>query len=888
MTVTIGTRVGSYEVRAQLGQGGMGEVFQARDTKLGRDVAIKVISSTFTHDAERVARFEREAQLLASLNHPHIAGVYGLEELAGIHFLVMELVEGETLASRLIGGPLPVTDAIRLAGQIADALQAAHDKGIIHRDLKPANIALAADGQVKVLDFGLAKAIAPDESAAHSAANSPTLTVAATQAGVILGTAAYMSPEQAKGKAADKRSDIWAFGAVVYEMLTGRPAFGGEDVADVLAAVLTREPDWSALPPGTPPGLVALLHGCLQRERQLRIADIAVVRYVLADRLDAGQQKSTSSRGPGFWRIAAIASTIVAAVLAGTSGYLARRAPAAAPPSWSSGPIRLTITPPPGTTFYNGDYGVPFAVSPDGRQIAFVATSATGVRHVWIRALEATAARMLPETAGASSPFWSPDNSWIGFLANDQMQRVRASGGTPQVLAPWTSRLRVGATWSRDDVLLFQAASLAGLSRLPAQGGTTTVVTKVDRPEDFHSWPQFLQDGRRFVYLVPNAREVRAGSLDGGLAQTVLTTKNTSTLGYAPGFLLYVERGALYASRFDEVRLQLSGERARIIEGIPVSGPGRAPFSISANGVLAYSSQAVGDVAVLQWFNRQGQPEAIAAPAANYTGFTFTPDGRRVAFARWDAAGGRDVWVRDLTTGAESRLTADGDSMMPVWSPRGGRVVYASGAASPPDLHLIDLEGSARPELLVAGGEIDEPESWTPDGSAFVFTRQTDVGLDLWQFTVDGRRAQALPINTSFNEWQARVSPDGRWIAYVSDETGANAVFVAAFPSGRGKRAVSAGGGTAPQWRADGRELFYVSDTAGMMSVPVTATDTALDIGRPVELFRLARPVDVEGRNDAILYRAEPSGQRFLIATKAPAADSPPIYVVLNWPALIP
>ena len=867
----------------------MGDVFRARDTKLGRDVAIKVVSRAFTHDPERVARFEREAQLLAALNHPHIASVYGLEQLEGTHCLVMELVEGETLASRLTGGALPVGDAIRLAGQTAAALQAAHDKGIIHRDLKPANIALAADGQVKVLDFGLAKAIVPDDNSSHSTANSPTLTVAATQAGVILGTAAYMAPEQAKGKAADKRSDIWAFGAVFYEMLTGRRAFDGEDVADVLAAVLTREPDWSAVPAGVPPGLIALLRGCLQRERQLRIADIAVVRYVLAGGLDAGSQEPAPPRdGPGRWRVAAIAAAVVAAVLAGTSAYLATRAPTDARPEWSSGPIRLSLTPPPGTTFYNGDYGIPFAVSPDGRQIAFVATSTDGVRRVWVRALEASAARMLPETAGATAPFWSPDNAWIGFLANDQMQKVRAAGGSAQVLAPWTSRLRVGASWSRDDVLLFQAASLAGLSRLSAEGGTATSVTKPDRPENFHSWVQFLQDGRRFVYLVANTREVRVGSLDGGPAPLVLTTENMSTLGYAPGFLLYVERGVLYASRFDEDRLQVSGQRARIVEGVPVSGPGRAPFSISANGVLAYSSEAIGDVAVLQWFDRRGQPGAVASPPANYTGFTFTPDGRRVAFGRWDAAGGRDVWLRDLTTGAESRLTVDQDSMMPVWSPRGGRVAYASGELRPPDLHLLDLDGSAKPELLLGDGEIDEPESWTPDGSGFVFSRQTDVGLDLWQFTLDGRRAQALPVNTSFNEWQASVSPDGHWIAYVSDETGSNAVFVAAFPSGRGKRAVSAGGGTAPQWRADGRELFYVSDTTSMMSVPVTATETALDAGKPIELFRLSRPADLEGRNDAVLYRAEPSGQRFLIATKAPAADSPPIHVVLNWPALMP
>ena len=867
----------------------MGEVFQARDTKLGRDVAIKVVSRAFTHDPERVARFEREAQLLAALNHPHIASVYGLEQQDELHFLVMELVDGETLASRLASGALPAGDAIRLAGQIADALQAAHDKGIIHRDLKPANIALAADGHVKVLDFGLAKALGPDETNPHSAANSPTLTVAATQAGVILGTAAYMAPEQAKGKAADMRSDIWAFGAVVYEMLTGRRAFDGEDVADVLAAVLTREPDWSAVPPGVPPRLVALLRGCLQRERQLRIADIAVVRYVLAGGLDAAAQEPASSRGgPGRWRAAAIASAIVAAVLAGTSGYLAMRAPADARPPWSTGPIRLTITPPPETTFYNGDYGIPFAVSPDGRQIAFVATSANGVRHVWVHALDSGLARMLPETAGASSPFWSPDSLWIGFLANDQMQKVPAAGGTPQVLARWTSRLRVGASWSRDDVLLFQEASLAGLSRLSAQGGTTTSVTKPDRPENFHSWVQFLQDGRRFVYLVANTREVRAGSLDGGPAHLVLTTNNMSTLGYAPGFLLYVEGGALYATRFDEDRLQLSGQRARIVEGVPVSGPGRAPFSISANGVLAYSSQAIGDVAVLQWFDRRGQPGAVVSPPANYTGFTFTPEGRRVAFARWDAAGGRDVWLRDLTTGAESRLSVDGDSMMPVWSPRGGRVAYASGEFRPPDLHLIDLDGSAKAELLLGDGEIDEPESWTPDGRGFVFSRQTDVGLDLWLFTVDGRRAQALPLNTSFNEWQGHVSPDGHWIAYVSNETGTDAVFVAAFPSGRGKRAVSPGGGTAPQWRADGRELFYVSDTGRMMSVPVTATEPTLETGKPIELFRLTRPADLEGRNDAVLYRAEPSGQRFLIATKAPAADSPPIHVVLNWPALMP
>jgi eukaryotic-like serine/threonine-protein kinase len=889
----IGVQLGPYQIVGKLGEGGMGEVYRARDSRLQREVAIKILPHVFASDPERIARFEREAQTLASLNHPHIAQIFGVEEgpaeAGHVRALVMELVEGETLAARLAGGALPVGEAIRLAGEIADALQAAHDRGIVHRDLKPANIALTADGQVKVLDFGLAKATAPAHAGHSDAANSPTLTLGATQVGVILGTAAYMAPEQAKGKAADKRSDLWAFGCVLYEMLTGRQAFAGEDVTDTLTAVLTREPDWSALP-GVSPHVVALLRGCLQRERHLRIADIAVARYVLAGEPGASSQDRAADRpAVGPWRLAAIVSALAAATLGGVSAYLATRATGDARPAWSSEPIRLTIAPPPETTFYNGDYGIPFAVSPDGRQIAFVASRANGVRDLWIRSLDAIAARAIPGTESASSPFWSPDSSWIGFRAEGQLKKVPTSGGTPHVLAPWSNTASAGASWSSQHVLLLPASALSGLSSVSAQGGSASVVTRPDRPEAYHSWPQFLRDGRRFVYTISGREHhIAASSLDGMEAHVLTTAWRMSSLGYAPGFLLYVQRGALYATRFDEDRLQLSGQPVRIVEGIPVSGPGRAPFSVSANGVLAYSSHAVGDMAVLQWVDRTGQPGAVVAPPANYTGFTLSPDGRRLAFARWAPSGGRDVWLRELATGGESRLTSDGDSMMPIWSPRAERVVFASAGETPPDLHLLDLETGAGAEKLHASAEIDEPESWTADGASIVYSRWSGLGWDLWHLTLDGRRTEALPLNTSFNEWQGRVSPDGRWIAYVSDETGTNAVFVAAFPSGRSKRAVSGGAGTSPQWRADGQELFYVSDSYGMMAVPITTAGTRLDAGRPIELFRISQPADLEGRNDAILYRADPRGQRFLIATKAPAADRPPIHVILNWTALVP
>jgi len=494
-------------------------------------------------------------------------------------------------------------------------------------------------------------------------------------------------------------------------------------------------------------------------------------------------------------------------------------------------------------------------------------------------------------TAIAGVALSVPATAKPGLLGPSTSYIVTLDSGTPQVVAPWSRFGSARASWNSQDVLLLPIQFPSGLSRVSAQGGSISVVTSPGSTDAgrSHNWPQFLRDGRHFVYAAGGKdASIMVSSIDGAGPHLLKTVPRISAVGYAPGFLLYVEGGALYAVGFDEHKLQLSGQPVRIVDGIPLAGPGRAPFSVSANGVLAYSSHSVGDMAVLQWVDRSGRTGAVAAPPANYTGFTLSPDGRRLALARWAPAGGRAIWLRDLATGSESKVTADFDSMMPVWSPRTERVVFASAGTRPPKLHLLDVDAGARQEALHESDGSEQPESWTPDGASILYTRHSGGGRDLWLLTLDGWRAEALPVNTSFDEWQGRISPDGRWIAYVSDETGKDAVYVAAFPSGRGKRAVSVGGGTSPQWRGDGRELFYVSDAYGMMAVPITIIGTTVGVGQPVELFRINQPADLEGRHDAILYRANSDGQRFLIATKAPAADRPPIHVILNWTALLP
>jgi len=650
MTLTPGSRLGSFQILGPIGAGGMGEVYRAKDTKLGRDVALKVLPEEFALQSDRLARFRREAQVLAALNHTNIAAIFGLEESSTTTALVLEMVEGPTLAERLRNGPIPIGEALSIAKQIAEAVEVAHEKGIIHRDLKPANIKITPEDKVKVLDFGLAKIFA-EEATNPFLSNSPTMMSAGSVSGVILGTAAYMSPEQARGKTVDRRTDIWAFGAVLFEMLSGRPAFEGETVTDLLGAVVHNEPDWTKLPAQTPDSIRRLLRRCLAKDARQRLHDIADVRLEIETAQQEPEANATAAvprRSPALFVFLALA-VIAALVFA-----VFRPRNTNEPPPWSTVATRFQIYPPPNTTFAP-DFNVPLAISPDGRRLVFAAVAWDGKRQLWLRPLDSEVAQPIPGTEEGNGPFWSPDNQWIGFFAEDKLKKISVSGGAAQVLG---TALNAGgapistATWG-GETIVYAAGPTSGLSRVSALGGQSSAITAIDMSsrEFVHHWPIFLKDGNHFIYAT-------FGGGKGALLLSSLMDSNSralmnwgpsaigSTLGYMPGYILFIAAdSALVARPFDDEQLQFTGDAIRIADGVPIVGPGRAPFSVSSNGVLAYWASVPGVTHELRWFRRDGTPAETATSAAKYTGFSVAPDGQRLAFSRWDNKGTRDIFM---------------------------------------------------------------------------------------------------------------------------------------------------------------------------------------------------------------------------------------------------
>ena len=654
----IGTTLAHYEITAELGKGGMGEVWKARDTKLGREVAIKTLPEEFARDAERLARFEREAKLLASLNHPNIAAIYGLEEHEGIRFLVLELVDGDTLADRLKRGAIPIDETLPLAQQIVEALEAAHEKGVIHRDLKPANIKVTPEGKVKVLDFGLAKALTGDTQGVNLS-QSPTLSMAATAQGVILGTAAYMSPEQARGVEVDKRADVWAFGCVLYEMLTARQVFGGELMSDVMASVLKSDPNYQGLPPATPQRLRALLQRCLQKDPKQRWHDAGDLRVELQQATEDPQaidavgavRRPAGSRANVVW-----AAGVLISLLAGWFGALQFAPTGGVPPS-ADDLYHFTFGPPEGTIF-DASMDQPFALAPDGSGIAFVAINAQGVPELWVLQFDSDVPQRLAGTEGARNPVWSPDSEEVAFYVPGALMRVRSTGGQPSTITSISNGRRVSPTslmWAPDDTVLYKSGRLeAPFDRINAQGGTSTLAT----PDDGGStrFPAYL-DGERFFYslLAGTTSATYVASLTGGPPELLY---EGVTWAYAQGYLFTVEDEALFVRRFDEGSTSVSGDSQRLVDGIPQSGPSRAPFSVSRNGVLAYQENPSGYETVLRWYDREGNPlgDALSEPR-RYHGFSVSPDGSRVALSLVAADGSTDIHVRDLATNNETRRT---------------------------------------------------------------------------------------------------------------------------------------------------------------------------------------------------------------------------------------
>ena len=867
MVLAIGTRLGPYDIVGALGAGGMGEVFRARDSKLGREVALKVLPDLVAHDADRLARFQREAQLLATLNHPNIAAVYGLEESSGISAIVLELVEGETLADRIARGALPVGEALEIARQIADAVEAAHEKGIVHRDLKPANVKITPEGRVKVLDFGLAKMYGAG-SPQHDASQSPTLSAMQTIGGVILGTAAYMSPEQARGKTVDRRTDVWAFGCVLYEMLTGRQAFpNGETVSDTLVAILSREPDWQALPSSTPPKVRALLERCLRKDARRRLQDIGDARVEIEEARDEPALSAVSGapvrsrRRDYVWAAMALILLVTAALL-GARLFLA--------PAPDARSVQFQVLAPEGARI---DIGQP--LSPDGRIIAFTAISERGQPQIWVRPLDSASPRALPGTEQAQRLFWSPDSQYIGFFAQGKLKKVAVTGGPPLVICNEAGR---DGAWGSGDVILIGGQPMKPLLQVSAAGGQPVAVTELGANEFSHDYPDFLPDGRHFLFMARTGSaesfKVYVASLDS--KERRVLPGIAAGARYSPsGHVLFARDGTLMAQPFDASRQELSGEPFPVAEGVP--GP-VAPYSVSTNGSLAYLSGGLATNSELAWFDRSGKQLELVGPSGQYGTPQLSPDGKYVAFARGSPG---DIWVLDIGRGLTSRLTSDpaGDAF-PVWSPDGRMIAFASSR----DLGTFNLYeravGVVEQDKVLLKNEVPKnPSDWSRDGRYLVYTARND----LWALPLSGNRQPMRVTETPFAEQIARISPDGRWVAYSSDETGDSQVYIQSFPQPGARQQISTTGGFQPYWSRDGRELFYVRPDLTMMAVSVKPAGATLEVSAPASLFRtqlaVAGPVALTRS-----YSVSNDG-RFLINVASTDPLGRPITVVLNWAA---
>jgi serine/threonine-protein kinase len=884
LVLAAGARLGPYEILSLLGAGGMGEVYRARDTKLGRDVALKILPQVFASDADRLARFTREAQTLAALNHPNIAHIHGLEESGGVRALVMELVDGEDLAQRLLRGPIPVDEALPIARQIAEALEAAHEQGIIHRDLKPANIKVRDDGTVKVLDFGLAKALAGDvtgsASGAGPLANLPTLTSPAmlTGVGVILGTAAYMAPEQAKGRPADRRSDIWAFGCVLYEMLTGTRAFKGEDVSDTMASLLTREPSWDRLPGTTHPAVRLLVQRCLRKEKRQRLQDATGVRIELEDAASApvGTGSALSDGGrSASWRTVLVAGVALlgSAVVAGLAVWNLKPSPVATPQTIA----RLAVTVPSDEELLVPYPGV--ALSPNGAHMVYVAKR-RGVEQLQLRTMDRLQSRALMGTEGARAPFFSPDGQWVGFFADGKLKKISVTGGASQIVCDAPGGRALGGSWAPNNVIFFASGGLSGLWQVSATGGTPHAFTTFQDGEISHRWPQVLPGGQAVLFTSrtgpgSDERQVQVQRVSSG--ERRMLAQGESGYYIPTGHLVYVQitTGTLVAVPFDLTRLQV-GATAPVAaaEGILVGGEG-AHYTWSGNGLLAYvAGRAEFDDRTLVWVNRHGKAEPANAPRRPYQIPRISPDGLQVAVV---TSGPKfDIWVHTLARGDANKLITDGSSQFPIWTPDGRRLTYRATRAGTRNLFWSVADGGGTEERLTSAGDL--PGSWSPDGQVLLFTEQTET-RDILALKLSDRSTQPF-LRTRFSEGAPRFSPDGRWVAYLSDESGRLESYVRPYPGPGRKWQISTDGATEPLWNPNGRELFYRNGNKVM--VVDIATDPVFTVGKPALLFTGDYLHSSTGDPN---YDVSRDGQRFLMVQPSARENATPtqIIVVLNW-----
>ena len=887
MTIATGARLGPYEVLDPLGAGGMGEVYRAHDPRLDRHVAIKVLHPDFSTDPDRLRRFEQEARAVAALSHPNILAVYDIGQHNGAPFIVSELLEGETLRARLQEGqleaqhrgagsqrPIPLRSAVDYATQIAQGLAAAHDRGIVHRDLKPENIFITPEGRVKILDFGLAKLAQPPDLP-----SSVTALAADTGAGAVLGTIGYMSPEQLRGQPVDHRSDIFAFGAVLYEMLTGRRAFQGASGADTISAILSHDPPASPLADvQVPAGVARVLERCLAKHPDARFRsahDLAFALSALTNGSDVTSVMVPSARRPrrGLPWIVAAGTVAVVAASAAAVGYYGRS-------RVELGPIRFLLSPPDKLVFSQNQVTNFLAVSPDGRRIAFAATNTGGTSSLYIRGLDSLDAWPVPGTEGGRQPFWSPDGRFLAFFAFGSLKKVPVDGGPAQVLCEATN-VPTGGTWSPGGVILFSGLS-GPVQQVSAAGAKLAPATAIDpaRQELVHSFPHFLPDGQRFLYYVRSTNPEHSGiyvkALNSSEASLVLRA-NSNVAYVAPGYLLYARDGVLLAQRFDADRAVLTGDPlplAQRVDHFPESGV--AAFSSSGTGVLAYRGSESVAVSRLRWVDRGGREIRDYGGPRTYRNPRLSPDGSRIAVELVDGSGNRDIWLMDVDRGVPIRFTFDsGRDAAPVWSADGRQIAWQGHSA----LYVKAATGTAVEEVLRTEPLI--PDDWLPDGTGLLY--HPFQPRQVWLLPLTG--ANPMPravIEGRLVTTHARVSPDGRWVAFMNTDSSRFEIYIQNFPTATGRWQVSVGGGIQPKWRRDGKELFYLALDGTLMAVPLKL-GALPEVGQPEPLFQTR--IDATTGFTWHQYDLSPDGQRFLVNT--PETLTSPLMVIANWPALI-
>jgi eukaryotic-like serine/threonine-protein kinase len=883
VTLPTGTKLGRYEIRSKVGEGGMGEVYRAHDAKLNRDVAIKVLPAALSQDADRLRRFEQEAQAAGALNHPNILAVFDVGMHESAPYVVSELLEGETLRELLDEHTVSTRKGIDYAIQLAHGLAAAHDKGIVHRDLKPDNIFITKNDHVKILDFGLAKLVQPSGEGVGQT-DIATRRVH-TDPGTVMGTVGYMSPEQVRGQTVDHRTDIFSFGAVLYEMLSGRRAFHGDSAIETLNAILKEEPpELTNSNPNIAPALERVVWHCLEKSPERRFQSASDVAFALESLSGVASHPSQQTlaglstlpsariftRERLMWLGVCVVLLIVASAFA--IAYLSRST------TTPAGAVRLSLTTPDKATL-----PVHITVSPDGARVVFVAGGPDGKRLLWVRPLDSLTAQPLAGTDGAAAPFWSPDSRFIGYFASAKLYKVDASGGRPQALCD--VREDRGGTWNGDGVILF--ADLAGLYRVSAQGGTPVLATKVSPKEEAHRWPYFLPDGRHFVFLADaqttENHHIRLGSLDSQDTQILFGA--ISRVAYAPpGYLLYVTQSALVAQPFDAGMLKVSGDPVIVAEHVADIGPNHEfDFSVSNTGALAYQSGSAKSQFV--WFDRAGKNLRAVGEPDSYASIVLSPDAQRAAVGLLDAdLRVSDIWTLDLSRGTKSRLTfdprSDGD---PLWSPDGTQIVFTSNRKGDGHDHLYITSATAagNDQPLLASGENDDyGTSWARDGQSILLERRLQGHMTVWLLPLAGdRQPKPLMQSTAFDEASAKFSPNGRFVAYMSNESGRPEIYVQPFPPSGAKGQVSYGGGLYPLWRGDGKELFYMTDDGKILSAQIKS-ETPFQSTVPEQLFQ-PNVKFVPG----FPYAVSPDGQRFLINTPAEVNNPAPMTVVLNWTA---